>query len=149
MLKSCLTNKINWRRLDMFENNDEYSRAIRDSQVHVIEDGRGVNIKLIFINMGLLLTLVALIAFYLQKDSNRQNEAPKIAVLGVSYTSSKPEFSNDELLDILDEVDVDSSDETPKEQNNAHLYDEMTQLLEGTSAEIHSEYKDALVKELK
>jgi len=147
----------------MFENNDEYLKAIRDAQVHS-DEKRGVNLKLIFINIGLILTLIALVVFYLKKDTKSQLPAQKVAVLGVSYTSSKSEFShdneevsneefsNEELMDILDDVEVDNATEKQKVQShnsdNSHLYDAMSQLVEATSIKSQSKYKEAISHEL-
>jgi len=135
----------------MFNREDEYLKATRDAQVHVVEEGRGINVKLILINMVLLVTLISLVFLYLKKDSNgisNEFSGQKVAVLGVSYTSSKSEFSDDELIGILNDVEVDKVVETPVAHNNANLYDAMSQLVDDSSVKSQSMYSDAISREL-
>ena len=135
----------------MFNREDEYLKATRNAQVHIVEDNRGMNFKLILINIVVLSTLVALVFWYLKKDVEMNNSGlagQKVAVLGVSYTSSKAEFSDDELIGLLDNVEVDKVVEKPVAHNNANLYDAMNQLVEGSSVKSQSMYSDAISREL-
>jgi len=117
----------------MFNREDEYLQATRDAKIHIVEENKSEKLKLILINITLLVTILVLVFLYLNKNPNIVENGvlgQKIAVLGVSHTSSKSEFSNDELMHILDNVDVENIVESEKQTTNTNLYNAISQELD-------------------
>ncbi len=134
----------------MYGSQDEYLRATKDAQINMIdrEDRRGI---LIFINFLLFLALAVVGFLYFTQDSNYLSEnifGRKTAVLSATHTSTDSDYSDEELMVILDNPDDEDSVGSSTINKQAELRDEINQVMEEIVRKSKSKYESAISKEL-
>ena len=92
----------------MFNTEEDYENAIKNAQVYRRDEKENSG-KLLAFNL-LFMAILAYASFLYLKSHNNSSSLPtnKQAVLGVSETIDNSQIDNDKLMNILNETEVDS-----------------------------------------
>ncbi len=132
----------------MYRSNDEYLKATQHAQINTYDKSRGVTIKLVLLNLTMLLFVGFFIFNYFYKDEVLSLFSKKEGVLGVSYhATDKNEYSDNELMVILDNAEVDKVAESSNSEIE-NLSNEISKIIDGSSMKESSSYSESISKEL-
>ncbi len=134
----------------MYSSQEEYLRATRDAQVNMIDrtERKGI---LLFINFLLFLALAVVGFLYFTQDSNYLSEnifGKRTAVLSATHTSTDSDYSDEELMVILDKPDDEGVAESYVANQQAELRNEMNQVMSEIIMKNKSNYESAISQEL-
>ena len=134
----------------MYSSEEEYLRATRDAQVNIIDrkERRGI---LLFINFLLLLALAVILFLYFTQGSNYLSEnifGKKTAVLSATHSSDDSDYSDEELMVILDNPDGKPTIDSSIVNQQAELTNEMNQVINNITINSKSTYESAISQEL-
>ena len=134
----------------MYNGEEEYLRATRDAQVNAI-DRKEKRAVLLFINMLLFLALAIIGFLYFTQGKNYLSEnlfGGKTAVLGATHRSTDSDYSDEELMVILNNPNGETTSESSTLKQQAELSNEMNQVMMELSNKSKSSYESAISKEL-
>ncbi len=136
----------------MYNNSEEeYLRATRDAQVYTV-DRKERRALLLFTNMLLFLALAIVGFLYFTQSSNYLSEnifGKKTAVLGATHRSTDTDYSDEELMVLLNNPDSETAPTNSKSNQQAELIDEMNQVIEDITRKSKSNYYESSIsKEL-
>ena len=135
----------------MYNSEEEYFRATRDAQINTYVEKSNRKDILLFINMLLLLALVVIGFLYFTKGNNYLSKnlfGNKTAVLGASHRSGEEDYSDEELVAILNNIGGEATQESTRVKQQEELSNEMSQLTNESSFKSESSYESALAQEL-
>lgn len=135
----------------MYNSEEEYLKATRDAQVNTYVEKSERRGLLLFTNMLLVLALVVVGFLYFTKGNNYLSEnlfGKKMGVLGVSHRSTESDYSDEQLMVILNNPDSETAVQSSKTNQQAELSNEMNQLMSETSTKNESSYESSISKEL-
>lgn len=134
----------------MYNGEEEYLRATRDAQVNTL-DRKEKRALLFFINMLLFLALAIIGFLYFTQGKNYLSEnlfGGKTAVLGATHRSDDSDYTDEELMVILNNPDGETALETSALNEQAELSNEMNQVMMELSNNSKSSYESAISREL-
>ena len=135
----------------MYNTEEEYLKATRDAQVNTyVENGSNRGLWL-FTNMLLLLALVVVGFLYFTQSNNYLSEnlfGKKTAVLGVSHRSTESDYTDKQLMAIVNNLGDELTQESKKANQQATLSNEMSQLMNESDKKNESNYESAVAQEL-
>ena len=134
----------------MYNGEEEYLRATRDAQVNTI-DRKEKRALLFFINMLLFLALAIIGFLYFTQGKNYLSEnlfGGKTAVLGATHRSTDSDYSDEELMVMLNNPDGKTALENSALKEQAELSNEMNQVMMELSNKSKSSYESAISEEL-
>ncbi len=134
----------------MYNSEEEYLRATRDAQVNTI-DRKEKRALLFFINMLLFLALAIIGFLYFTQGKNYLSEnlfGGKTAVLGATHRSTDSDYSDEELMVMLNNPDGKTTLENSALKEQAELSNEMNQVMMELSNKSKSSYESAISEEL-
>ncbi len=134
----------------MYSSQEEYLQATRDAQVNMIDrkERKGI---LLFINFLLFLALSVIGFLYFTQGSNYLSEnifGRKTAVLGATHRSTDTDYSDEELMVMLDNPDGKPISDSDMADKQAELSNEMNQVINNITMKSKSNYESAISKEL-
>ncbi len=129
---------------------EEYLRATRDAQVNIIDrkEKRGI---LLFINFLLFLALFVIGFLYFTQGSNYLSEnifGKKTAVLSATHRSDESDYSDEDLMVMLNNPDGETVSDSSIANQQAELTNEMNQVVDKLMINSKSSYESAISKEL-
>ena len=129
----------------MYSNQEEYLQATRDAQVNMIDrkERKGI---LLFINFLLFLALSVIGFLYFTQNSNYLSKnifGKQTAVLGATHRSTDTDYSDEELMVMLDNSD-DKTVDSSLANRQAKLAEEMNQVINNLTmkSKSKSDYSD-------
>ncbi len=134
----------------MYNGEEEYLRATRDAQVNTI-DRKEKRALLFFINMLLFLALAIIGFLYFTQGKNYLSEnlfGGKTAVLGATHRSTDSDYSDEELMVMLNNPDGKTALENSALKEQAELSNEMNQVMMELSNKSKSSYESSISEEL-
>ena len=135
----------------MYNTEEEYLKATKDAQVNTyVENGSNRGLWL-FTNMLLFLALVVVGFLYFTQGNNYLAEnlfGKKTAVLGVSYRSTESDYSDKQLMAIVNNLSDEVTQESKKVNQQVALSNEMNQLMNESDLKNESNYESAIAQEL-
>ncbi len=135
----------------MYNSDEEYLKATKDALVNTYVEPSEKRGLWLFTNMLLLLALVVVGFLYFTKGNNYLSEnlfGKKKGVLGVSHRSTESDYSDEELMVILNTTDNETAVAHSQRDQQAELSNGINQLVTETSMRSKSSYEVALSKEL-
>ncbi len=131
----------------MFNQDDEYINATKDAQIYSSKVSDKRDRGFIILNFLLLIFLLYTLFYYIDNNSNIFSKS-KQAVLGVSEIVDDSALSNERLMEILKETEVDSVEEEKVDYLHSELQNSMKVLIGDSSIKSKSSYTEAIAREL-
>lgn len=125
----------------MFNTYDEYEHATKEAQINQYEEEKTSYKKLIFFNTLLFSLFSMLVYFGFSYFEGDENFFQPKKVLGVSYINPQYAQNDEELIQILDEMDVDTLD------SQKQLSQDMREVVAAVNG-VETSYQKALQKEI-